>query len=322
MRLPEELRQAIDEQAARVDASALARAARELSARYRAGEFRLVLNSEASRAAYLVTRMPATLVAIQRVLGEIAGRTAGPIRSVLDLGSGPGTAGWAATEALPGVEQITLVERDAAVIETGRRMAEHARHPALRAATWICGDLRGALAVQPHDLVVSAYAAGETGGEAAVAELARSMWKLAREAVVFIEPGTPRGFGHVLAARAALLEAGGALLAPCPHEKDCPMAAAGDWCHFAQRLERSAEHRRIKGGELGYEDEKFSYVAASKVPATRAGARIVRHPMKHGGHVQITLCAPEGLVRRTVTKSQKENYRRARKAEWGDAWDG
>ena len=28
-----------------------------------------------------------------------------------------------------------------------------------------------------------------------------------------------------------------------------------------------------------------------------------------------------GLVRMTVTKSQKENYRRARKAEWGDTWD-
>jgi ribosomal protein RSM22 (predicted rRNA methylase) len=36
--------------------------------------------------------------------------------------------------------------------------------------------------------------------------------------------------------------------------------------------------------------------------------------------VQLRLCTETGLVQITVTKSQKESYRRARKAEWGDTW--
>ena len=99
------------------------------------------------------------------------------------------------------------------------------------------------------------------------------------------------------------------------------MAAAKDWCHFSQRLERSSEHRQLKGGGLGYEDEKFSYVVATRNDVTPAKERIVRHPRKHSGHVQLLLCTPRGLEERTITKSQKENYRKARKAEWGDEWE-
>jgi len=322
MTIPTELRAAIDEQIAKVNPAELIRAARELSNRYRAGQqCASVLSMEAARAAYVVTRMPATFAATRRALAEIAGRLPITVRSVLDLGSGPGTVAWAAVESFTDIEQITVVERDAGFIEIGRQMAGHSTHAALQRANWIRGDMREYGVFGEYDLVVSSYAVGELGSEAYTAELARRMWKLARMAVVVIEPGTPNGFQHVLAARTALIEAGAKLVAPCPHEKQCPMAAAGDWCHFAQRLERSAEHRRAKGGELGYEDEKFSYVSGVKVDADQAAARIVRHPMRHSGHVQLTLCAPGGLVKRTVTKSQKDKWSEARQAKWGDAWE-
>jgi ribosomal protein RSM22 (predicted rRNA methylase) len=77
----------------------------------------------------------------------------------------------------------------------------------------------------------------------------------------------------------------------------------------------------LKQAELGYEDEKFSYVIGARVPARQAATRIVRHPLKHPGHVHLTLCTGEGLQRLTVTKSQKERYRRARKVDWGEEWD-
>ena len=98
------------------------------------------------------------------------------------------------------------------------------------------------------------------------------------------------------------------------------MAAAGDWCHFDQRLERTSLHRQIKSGALGHEDEKFSYVVFSRKPFAAATARIVRHPRKHTGHIQLTLCTLQGLLDRTIGKSQKEPYRLARKAAWGDPW--
>jgi ribosomal protein RSM22 (predicted rRNA methylase) len=99
------------------------------------------------------------------------------------------------------------------------------------------------------------------------------------------------------------------------------MAAAGDWCHFSQRVQRTAEHRQLKGGSLGYEDEKFSYLVASRMAFTPAKSRIVRHPRKHTGFLHLNLCTPAGLETRTVTKSQKPAYKFARQAEWGDAWD-
>jgi ribosomal protein RSM22 (predicted rRNA methylase) len=99
------------------------------------------------------------------------------------------------------------------------------------------------------------------------------------------------------------------------------MKAAGDWCHFSARVERTAEHRRLKQAELGHEDEKFSYVAASRVQPDRATARIVRHPQRLRGHVKLQLCAEDGLRQETVTRSQKEKYRAVKRVDWGSRWD-
>jgi ribosomal protein RSM22 (predicted rRNA methylase) len=77
----------------------------------------------------------------------------------------------------------------------------------------------------------------------------------------------------------------------------------------------------LKGGSLGYEDEKFSYLVAGKADAPPNAARIVRHPGKHSGHVQLVLCTTQGQIEtRTVARSSKAAYKLARKAEWGDTW--
>jgi len=99
----------------------------------------------------------------------------------------------------------------------------------------------------------------------------------------------------------------------------CPLAAP-DWCHFAVRVERSRLHRRLKGGELGYEDEKFSYVAAVREKAGAGWARILRHPWQEKGAVRLELCTAEGLRTRRVTRSEKSAFRAARKASWGEEW--
>lgn len=184
-------------------------------------------------------------------------------------------------------------------------------------ANWLEQDLSTTSEFPPSDLVILSYAIGELEHPLAVAEKA---WAAARQALIIIEPGTPRNFITVAEIRRRLLDRGGHPLAPCPHTNECPMATTGDWCHFSVRVERSAEHRRLKGASLGYEDEKFSYLAFSKQPAPHATARIVRHPNIHGGHIQLTLCTPEGLQSSTVTRSNKPLFRAARKAKWGDAW--
>ncbi len=316
MRLPEALQAAIEEETARVDPRALSRAASDISQRYRAGKFGGALSNAAERAAYLATRMPATYAATARVLRELVLRVHTPIHSLLDLGAGPGTAMWAATEVLPHIEKFTAVERDASLIEIGERMAASSS-AALQHATWMPGDLSNLPQVPRHDAVVLSYTIGELADAMAVV---RSAWELADVALIIIEPGTTSGFAHVLRARDMLIGVSAQIAAPCPHHNQCPLAVRNDWCHFSVRLERTSAHRRLKGGELGYEDEKFSYLIAAKTAVQRPDARIVRHPLKHPGHVKLTLCTPQDLQQPAIGKSQKALYRAARKAEWGDAW--
>ena len=142
--------------------------------------------------------------------------------------------------------------------------------------------------------------------------------------VLLVEPGTPAGHRRILAARDLLMAAGYAIAAPCPHQLGCPLAAAGDWCHFAVRVQRSALHRQAKGAELSYEDEKFSYVAAAAPSAgrpDRPGGRVVRRPQQRKNLVILDLCLADGRSSQLlVGKSKGEAYRRARKISWGGRW--
>jgi ribosomal protein RSM22 (predicted rRNA methylase) len=339
MRPPQRLLDAIQGEVEKIERRRLAQAAAQVTERYRSADFSdPAVATDAERAAYLAVRFPATYAAIRRVFSEIALRAPGAqVRSLLDLGAGPGTALFAAGEVLPELESATLLEVDERWVRVGRTLAEKSSLAAVRQAQWLIQDLRSGFSCEEHDLAVISYVLGELGpaaGEAVV----RKGWRCARQFLAIVEPGTPRGFAIVDAARSALIASGAEILAPCPHKQACPMAAAGDstparaksarsgdpgdWCHFAQRLERTAEHRQLKGGALGYEDEKFSYVIAMRRSATLEGARIVRHPRRHSGHIQLELCTPAGkLESRTVPRSSKEAFRAARKAEWGDLWE-
>src|SRR5262249_52533930 len=128
-----------------------------------------------------------------------------------------------------------------------------------------------------------------------------------------------KGFSRILAARQELIALGAAIAAPCPHQADCPMSGS-DWCHFSARIERTSLHRRAKSGTLSYEDEKFSYVLAARSAVDRAAAKVIPHPIKLKGHVRLDLCGGGGLEKKIVSRKKKEQYRAARKAEWGSAW--
>jgi ribosomal protein RSM22 (predicted rRNA methylase) len=324
MRLSRDLQLAIEHETSKIDRGLLAQASAQLTQQYKAANFASpVLATAAQRAAYLAVRLPATYAASWRVFSEV--RRLVPeteIGSLLDLGAGPGTALFAAAEVFPAIQQATLIESDAALIDLGRGLAAQSPLAVVRSANWLRHDLRSGLPRSPHDLVVISYTLGELPSSAAEM-LVRQAWSCANEFLVVIEPGTMRGFGAVHAARSLLIAAGGHILAPCPHAAACPLAgSADDWCHFAQRVERTSQHRQLKGGALGYEDEKFSYVVAARKSSPSARARILRHPRKLSGHVQLTLCGLHGVESQTITRSQKGRYKLARKAQWGDAWNG
>src|ERR1700759_2787548 len=240
MRLPPELQDAIDLETAKVERRKLAHAVAQLTDHYKAADFSTAaVTSDAHRAAYLAVRMPATYAVICRVLSEITGYAPhAEIKSLLDIGSGPGTALFAAAEEFP-LEQSTLVEVDPEWIALAQHLAQQTRVEAIQKAQWIKQDIRSGLSCSPHDLVIISYTIGELSKPAAEAVL-RKAWSCAGKFLVIIEPGTPRGFAAIDSARSLQIASSAKIIAPCSHQSACPMAAAGDWCHFAQRVERTS----------------------------------------------------------------------------------
>ncbi|HWB96058.1 MAG TPA: small ribosomal subunit Rsm22 family protein, partial [Bryobacteraceae bacterium] len=161
---------------------------------------------------------------------------------------------------------------------------------------------------------------GELSGPSAL-EVAARLWHACQVALVVIEPGTPKGFSLIRQIRDSLLAQGANMLAPCPAASPCPIASP-DWCHFSQRVERSSLHRRLKDGALGYEDEKFSYVALARMPVALPPARIIRHPRHQPGLITLDLCRAGVLDAVKVPRRDRERFREARRARWGDPFSG
>jgi ribosomal protein RSM22 (predicted rRNA methylase) len=277
-----------------------------LSTAYRGADRARAARTKAEVAAYLAYRAPATFAAATAVFRQVRLQR-GPWepRSLLDAGAGPGVAAWAAVEAWPSLTDLTLVEVEPEMVLAGREL--------LPGASWVAADVDAARG--PADLVLCSYVLGELADPAGTAV---RLWEQTTDTIAFVEPGTPEGYRRVLAARAAVIERGGHTIAPCPHDRACPLPA-DDWCHFAVRLPRSKLHRRAKRVELGYEDEKFSYAALSREPVPPAAARIIRQPQVRSGHVNLVLSEQGGIYERTVSRKQGARYREARAAAWGDA---
>jgi ribosomal protein RSM22 (predicted rRNA methylase) len=319
--LPPDLRSALDEELGKYPQHRLTQSVERLSSRYRENNPATapILSSDADIAAYAGYRMPATYAAIHAVLAEAALRAPGfAPRTQIDVGGGTGAAIWAAADVWPALDKSTVVEQVPGAIALGRRLAGNARGQAVRGSTWQRGLIDPDAPAPDADLVTLSYVLGELP-ETRRTDVVR--WLSAKAGMlVLIEPGTPAGYERIVEARDMLVELGLSLVAPCPHEGACPIPRGKDWCHFSARLPRTGLHRQLKSGTLGFEDEKFSYVVASRTAPERAAGRILRHPVKRKGMVSLSLCAEAGLTETIVTKRHGEAYRVARDAEWGDAW--
>ncbi|WP_225827885.1 small ribosomal subunit Rsm22 family protein [Streptomyces naphthomycinicus] len=277
-----------------------------------------ILRDRADVAAYAAYRMPATFEAVRSALDAFADAVPGwTPRSHVDVGGGTGAATWAVTATWPGERGVTVLDWAEPALALGRQLA--AANPALKDARWQRARIGADLTLDATDLVTVSYVLNELA-EADRAALVAAAAAAARS-VVIVEAGTPAGYDRVIEARDLLIRAGFRIAAPCPHSAACPIVPGTDWCHFSARVGRSSLHRQVKGGSLAYEDEKFAYVAATRLPAEPAPARVVRRPQIRKGQVLLDLCeAEEQLRRTTVTKRHGDLYKAARDADWGDAW--
>jgi ribosomal protein RSM22 (predicted rRNA methylase) len=319
MELPIALRQGVERFLENVPLPTLRQAARTLSDRYRAElrDGRLHMAEEMAVKAYLATRLPATYAAVRASLDAVSeARPDYAPKTLLDVGAGPGTVLWAALDLWPDVEQAVLLEASAAVRRVGEILAAEAMTARI---AWLAGDVTIDLAdLKPAELVTCAYVLDEIA-PAALPKLIDRLWHMTGDTLLVVEPGTPAGWQRILAARRHLIEAGAHVLAPCPHEAPCPLAAP-DWCHFSRRVARSRLHRLAKEADVPWEDEKFIYLAASRQAVALPRARVIAPPKSGSGKVSLKLCEKNGKAgEKLFTKRDGEMFKAARRLDWGDA---
>lgn len=284
---------------------------------YRSGGTSRPITSREHALAYAMVRMPATYAAVAACLAAM--REIKPDfapSTLLDVGAGPGTAAWAAADALPSLSGFASVDANAALRQLALDLA--ADHSRLAGIDYRQGAALGLLKAMPAaDLVIASYVLGEIA-DADRGAFADALLAQTGDTLLVVEPGTPAGYARVIALRARLIAAGLHVIAPCPHDQTCPLLPP-DWCHFAQRVQRSRDHKQIKGAELPFEDEKYSYVALTRTPVAPARARVLRQPEMSKAGIGLKLCGSDGLTDAFVPRRDKTQFKRFRKAAWGDA---
>lgn len=315
--LPAELKAALDARLEGLSRSDVAARAAVISKTYRDGGTSSAIKSDPDALAYALARMPATYAAVGACLNALSEARPGfAPQTLLDVGAGPGTASWAASEAFASLASLTLLDTNPAL----RALALDLRRGSTRfgGLKYDAAEARSALAkADSADLVIASYLIGELG-EAECKSLMEAMWAKTRDTLLIVEPGTPAGYTRILNTRTQLIAAGAHVLAPCPHEATCPLQAP-DWCHFSQRLARSRAHKQVKGADVPFEDERFSYVVLTRAPVVAHPSRILAQPAVGKAEVSAKLCTPCGVTIAKVPRRDKAAYAHARRWRWGDA---
>jgi len=314
MDIPQELKEKIEKMMTGINHTNLIENAQKISEKYRGndGKGKRMVTKNMEAVAYAISRMPSTYCAVNSVLSSVMKNYYRKIENVLDIGAGTGAATWAISDILE-PEKIVCLEREEAMRDVGvKLMSKHISN-----AQWREFDLVTQEIGEKADLVITSYVINElkqTDREKAILK----MWEATNDLLIIIEPGTPEGFKHILEAREILLNQNAHIVAPCAHNGKCPINPDDDWCSFYVRVARSGIHRQAKKGELGYEDEKFSYIAFSKQPVILNGARILRHPQINSGYVKVKLCTNSGIEEKTFSKKDKEIYKKIKKMNAGE----
>ena len=324
MELPSRLRQAVDSALEGVSLAEITSAADALSQRYRAEvrDGRLHLSDERSALAYLATRMPATYAATRASLAAVAGALPGfsPV-AMLDVGAGPARrSGRLRRSGLP-FPMLLMLEASPAMRAWGEQALGFVRPANDRVAR--CR----------HQATVSPSAARANWSRWLMFSTnwrrrSATFWSTGygtqtSGVLVVVEPGTSNGWRRILAVRDQLNAAGAHIVGALPARRSLPAGVSRLVSLCSPRVARSRIHRLAKDAEVPWEDEKFSYLAASRLPAATYGSRVIAPAERASGRVRLKLCQPDGsAVHRLVTRREGDAFREARRSDWGDVFEG
>jgi len=316
MELPIELQLAVEKQTTLSKHDKLVQDSQSISEKYRtrSGQGKRLITTSNEAVAYSVVRMPATFGAVHSALRYTLNIIDCDIKTLSDVGAGTGAATWAC-DALLDLNNIVCLEREPAMLHLGQMMMCGGSE-ALSKTKWLQYDITKDDIKDKTDMVVASYMLNELNDTERIKAIDK-LWNASNKLLLIVEPGTPIGFSHLKKAREYLLSKGGHVVAPCSHEGVCKLSD-DDWCHFTCRIQRSKLHKKLKGGDVPYEDEKFAYLAVTHEKYANAQSRVLRHPIVEKGRISLVLCTEENIEKITISKKDGDLYKKARKVQCGD----
>ena len=320
MKIPDILEFAIKEEISKYNIKDLKNAASNLSKRYmeekRTGETFLV--NELDNVAYSVIRMPATYSAIRTCLEKIKEIYDFDFKSMIDIGSGTGAAEWAATD-LYTLEDIVCIEREKVMRDISKKYFSYSDE--LKNVKFIDADILKEDINEVKELCVLSYIINELSEENRLNVIMKAL-ELTNNVLLVVEPGTPEGFMNIKKIRDYCYEKGYQIIAPCTNFCGRCDIPENDWCASSVRVQRTKEHKYLKDADVGFEDEKFSYIAISKekidLKSFEEKRRILRHPKIENGKITVKICNKGEIKEDIITKKNKDEFKQLKKKNVGD----
>jgi ribosomal protein RSM22 (predicted rRNA methylase) len=195
--------------------------------------------------AYLMTRMPFSLAAMDQIMLQLKKRIPEyqPV-SILDFGTGPGTALISAKNTYPeSLQSAVGVDTSSEMLDFAKMFINGPDKP-LASFDSLLFKRQLAKHEPQYDLVVGSHILEHVASKEAFRETLQALWDATADSglLVLVDRGNPNGSDLIQKARAWLIqkcektEQDFHIVAPCAHEKTCPMEKNRSWCHFSQRL--------------------------------------------------------------------------------------
>ncbi|MDY4819739.1 MAG: small ribosomal subunit Rsm22 family protein [Bacilli bacterium] len=257
---------------------------------------------------YAITRLPATFQASSKALEKTLLHYPNQISSVLEIGAGLCLNSVAFKHLLIDLKQITMIEREKAMIEIGQEINKDSD------VNIINDDFVNHEYQNHYDLVFASYALNELSEEDLKKTLDK-IWDITDGVLLIVEPGTPHSFSMIQKIKHHIINKGGNIIAPCQNNNICSLSD-GDWCHFLTRVSRSRLQKLIKQGEVPYEDEKFCFVAFSKKPyEITKHTTLINNPHISGNQLTFLGCKNNAIELIKVSKNNKDLFKKIKKMQ-------
>lgn len=281
------------------------------------------INDYADTIAYLALRTPATYAQIFGSLLQIS--ELAPFfkpKSVLDIGSGPGTGIWAAKTVWDSIEDATCIDKNEHLLVTGKEITNKAN--IIKNVTWKKWDSvkDDTLNLPMSDIVIVANVLNEMSDSQAKYLLDQA-YNRCRFLMIIIEPGTSFGIDIIEKATRSFPNK---IVLIAPYINNNFVIDKKTWLHFSQRFIRPEFQRRIRKrmrtdplSASDWEETKYAYLAIGKLPVeNKIWGKVVGPTLKQKGFLEIPILTKDSITKIKVLKRNKKQYTFAKNIKWGD----